>query len=218
MHQINRKEIPTSRNLFMSVAIRAARPVVPFMPPVYQFSVEQYHRMIETGVLTEDDSVELLEGWIVPKMPHNPRHDGTISRVDRRLRRVVSEDWVIRIQSAITTDESEPEPDIAVVEGPEEAYFDRHPGPQDIELLIEVSDTTLVEDQMFKGPLYARAQIRIYWIVNLIDRQVEVHTNPKAGKNPSYRRRRVYGVDDSVPLVLHGKIVCSIPVRELLPS
>jgi len=202
----------------MSVAARVTRPPVPTLPPVYRFSVEQYHKMLEAGVLTENDSVELLEGWVVSKMPHNPRHDGTVSRVDRRLRRDVSEDWVIRIQSAITTDESEPEPDIAVVEGPEETYFERHPSPQDIELLIEVADTSLAEDQMFKGPLYARAQIRVYWIVNLIDRQVEVHTNPKAGKNPGYRRRRVYGVDDSVPLVLAGKIVCSIPVRELLPD
>src|SRR5262245_53247651 len=141
--------------------------------PIHQLTVGQYHRMIETGVLTEDDPVELLEGWIVNKMPQNPQHAGTITRIERRLRRVLSEDWINRIQSAITTRESEPEPDIAVVEGPEEKYWQRHPGPEDVALAIEAADSTLESDREVKGRIYARARIPVYWIANLVDRCIE---------------------------------------------
>src|SRR5262249_53645273 len=157
-------------------------------------------RMIQTGILTEYHRVELLEGVIVDKMPHNPPHDGTITRIQRRLARLLSDDWLIRVQSAITTKDSEPEPDIAIVKGPEDVYFTRHPGPRDIALLIEVADTTLEADRRDKGRTYARARIPVYWIINLNDRQVEVYTEPKGGKSPAYRRRCDYGTDAKVPL------------------
>jgi len=185
--------------------------------PIHRLTVEQYHRMIKSSVLTENDRVELLEGWIIDKMPHNPMHDGTITRVQRRLGRALRDDWIIRIQSAITTKDSEPEPDLVIVPGPEELYFTRHPGPQDIALLAEISDTTLEHDRWIKGRLFARARIRIYWIVNLIDRQIEVHTNPKTGRSPAFRHRRDYGIEESVPFVIEGRIVAHIPVRELMP-
>src|SRR5438309_2736413 len=95
--------------------------------PIYRLTVQQYHRMIEAGVLDEDDPVELLEGWMVAKMPRNPPHDGTITRMQKRLEPELGEDWLIRIQSAITTRDSEPEPDLAVVSSPLEKYFARHP-------------------------------------------------------------------------------------------
>src|SRR5438094_10056194 len=117
----------------MSVAMLPAREHVPTTP--YRFTVKQYHRMIETGILTGNDRVELLEGWIVPKMPHNPPHDGTITRVTRRLMSVLPDEWLLRVQSAITLQRSEPEPDFAVVRGPEEVYFRRHSSPRDSALL-----------------------------------------------------------------------------------
>src|SRR5438128_3370052 len=95
--------------------------------PVRRFTVDEYHRMIQAGVLTENDRVELLEGWIVPKMPHNPPHDGTISLVLRRLCTSLPDDWIVRAQSAITLPDSETEPDLAVVRGPESRYLSRHP-------------------------------------------------------------------------------------------
>src|SRR4051794_32544531 len=135
--------------------------------PVRRFTVAEYHRLVEVGVLTEDDPVELLEGWIVFKMPKNPRHDNTVFRVQQLLSRVLPADWLVRVQSAITTGDSEPEPDVTVAAGPVTAYDSRHPGPSEIALVVEVADTSLTRDRVDKQRLYARAQIAAYWIVNL---------------------------------------------------
>jgi hypothetical protein len=199
-----------------SVAAPHEQTEVP-VAPVYRFTVAQYHRMTEAGVLTEDDRVELLEGWIVHKMPHNPPHDATITRIQRRLTRILPDEWLLRIQCAITTPDSEPEPDLAVVQGPEEVYFARHPGPGDIALLIEVADTTIEQDRGEKRRLYARARIAAYWIVNLPESKIEVYTSPRAGKSPAYRQQQDYGLADSLPLSVAGRVLAHLPVAELLP-
>ncbi len=174
--------------------------------------------MIEAGVLPEDERVELLEGWIVPKMPHHPPHDGTIDITEERLRGALPAGWRIRVQSAITTSDSEPEPDVAVVRGTARSFLTRHPGPADIGLLIEVSESTLQRDRTEKARLYARAQIGWYWLINLVDRQVEVHSDPTGPvAEPAFRQVRVYGIQDSVPFVLDGVEVASIPVSDILP-
>jgi hypothetical protein len=185
--------------------------------PVHRFTVDQYHRMIEAGVLTEDDRVELLEGWIVTKMPHNPRHDAVVSIVQRKLRTVIPTDWIVRVQSAITLADSEPEPDLAIARGPEERYLAAHPGPSDLSLVIEVSDSTLESDRVNKARLYARARIAAYWIINLPEAKVEVRTRPRAGKAPAYHQRRDYAAGELVPLAIAGTGGGSIAARELLP-
>lgn len=186
--------------------------------PVRRFTVDEYHRMVQCSILTEDDRVELLEGWIVHKMPHNPPHDGTIEVAEDRLRGLLPAGWRIRVQSAITTSDSEPEPDIAVVRGTARSFLTRHPGPPDIGLLIEVSDTTLPRDRTEKARLFARAKIGCYWIINLVDRQIEVYTDPSGpADEPGYKVRQDYGIQDSVPLVLDGQEVARIPANELLP-
>ncbi len=186
--------------------------------PVRRFTVDEYHRMIQMGLLTEDEPVELLEGWIVPKMPRNPNHDATIELAQETLRGRLPPGWRVRVQSAITTADSEPEPDVAVVRGGPRERLSRHPGPQDIALLIEVADSSLAHDRDDKGHLYARARIAFYWIINLVDSQVEVYTDPSGPvPAPSYRQRRDYGVTDSVPLVIGGQEIGHIAVRELLP-
>jgi hypothetical protein len=172
--------------------------------------------MIETGILTENDRVELLEGWIVPKMPHNPPRDGTVWLVQTALLAKLPPEWILRIQSAITTPDSEPEPDLAVARGPGLRYFTVHPQPRDIALVVEVSDTTLLQDRDEKGRLYARVHLPIYWIVNLPDSRVEVYTQPKAGKKPSYRKCKNYSGSQEVPIVLDGVKIGEIPAWELL--
>lgn len=184
--------------------------------PVVRLSVGQYHRMIETGVLTEDDPGELLEGWIIAKMPQKPQHAGTITRIQRRLDRELGDDWITRVQSAITTRDSEPEPDVAAAQGPEENYWTRHPGPEDIGLVVEVAESTLEADRHVKGRIYARARLPTYWIANLIDRQIEVYTVPRAGKAPAYRNRRDYKMHDTISLIIRGREIARIPVKELL--
>jgi Uma2 family endonuclease len=186
--------------------------------PVCRFTVDEYHHMIKTGILTEDDRVELLEGWIVPKMPHNPPHTMTITLAQWALHSRLSGNWFLRVQLPVTTPDSEPEPDMSVVRGNPRDYPDRHPGPRDTGLVVEVADTSLGDDRSFKGPLYARAGFPVYWVVNLPEAQVEVYTDPSGPTAaPAYRRRQDYGAADTVPFVLDGREVGRIPVRELLP-
>jgi hypothetical protein len=174
--------------------------------------------MIRMGILTEDDRVELLEGWIVPKMAHNPPHDVTVDQAQETLRARLPAGWRIRVQSAITTEDSEPEPDIVVVPGPVTRYVTRHPEPQDIGLLVEVSDANLQRDRNEKSRLYARARIGCYWIINIPDQQVEVFTDPTGpDADPHYRQNQVYDIHATVPLILDGQERGPIPVQELFP-
>ncbi len=186
--------------------------------PIRRFTVKEYHRMMDAGILTEDDAVELLEGWIVAKMPHNPPHGGTVQCASKRLGRRLPAGWDLRVQSAVTTGDSEPEPDLAVVRGDEAAYLHRHPGPADIGLLIEVSDSTLSQDRQVKGRLYARAAVPQYWIVNLVDRWIEAYSDPDpSAASPQYRARTDYRPGDMIPLILDGQVVVSLAVADLLP-
>lgn len=188
-----------------------------FIKPI-RFSVEQYEKMIEAGVLTSGDRVELIEGIVVQKMTQHPPHAVAIDYTQDAIRPLLSEGWRLREQKPIKLRDSEPEPDLVVVRGPLLRYETRHPGPPDIALLIEIADTSLEGDRQDKGRMYARARIPIYWIVNLIDRQVEVYTEPKGGKAPAYRRRTDYSIDSIVPLIIEGVEIGQVSVRDLLPS
>jgi Uma2 family endonuclease len=118
----------------------------------------------------------------------------------------------------VTIDESEPEPDVSVVRGDTRSYLTRHPGPSDTGLVVEVADESLVRDRGVKKRLYARARSPHYWIVNLIDRQVEVYSDPTGpADKPDYRLRRIYGGDERVPVILDGVEVGTIAIRDLLP-
>lgn len=193
-------------------------PLLGTMAGFRRFSVAEYHKLTEIGVLTEDDNLELLEGYLVLKMPRNPPHDGTIQLIQGTLPQVVPPGWCMRIQCAITLSDSEPEPDVALARGNARSFLSRHPGPVDIGLVIEVSDTTLLGDRADKGRIYARAGLACYWIVNLTDRQVEVYTSPSGpSASPAFAQRVDYHVNDSVPLVLDGATVANVAVQELLP-
>jgi Uma2 family endonuclease len=199
----------------------ATTPRLSSYPPVAvrRFTVDEYHRMEQCGVLTERDRVELLEGWIVSKMVHGARHDATVDQVHELIRAKLPAEWRIRIQSAITTDESEPEPDLAVVTGPASRYSMHHPRPADIQLVVEVADSSLDEDRGLKARIYARAGIPVYWIVNLVDRQIEVHANPSGpGSSPEYRLRRILTIESQLDLVVDGQDFGSLSTRELLSA
>jgi Uma2 family endonuclease len=188
-----------------------------FRAAAHRFTVAQYHEMIKRGILGENDRVELLDGWIINKMTHNPPHDATISVVKEEVEPALPRGWMLRIQSAITLPASEPEPDLAVVKGPARRYVKTHPLPKDIGMLIEVAETSLEEDREFKGPLYALAGVPRYWVVNLIDRQVEVYSQPRGGRLPGYQHRLDYREGDQVPLLIAGRKLKLIAVRDLLP-
>lgn len=185
---------------------------------IWRFSVEQYHAMIHAGILTEDDPVELLEGWVITKMSKNPRHSVVTQLVRETLARLLSSGWSVNTQEPITTADSEPEPDVAVVRGNRRQYLDHHPGPQDVALVVEVADSSLQRDRSLKKRLYAAAGISVYWIVNLLDGQIEVYTEPSGPTGqPDYRQQQNYGSADAVPVVIEDREVGRLSAQDLLP-
>ena len=128
-------------------------------------------------------------------------------------------EWLCFSQSAITTAESEPEPDIAIVRGPDSRYAKRHPTPSDIAIAIEVADSSLVRDRVIKNRIYARASVPEYWIVNIPERQLEVFTQPTISEfgEPTYARSAIVPESENVALHLQGQQIATIIVRELLP-
>src|SRR5579871_749967 len=187
---------------------------VPPLPPK-RFTVDEYHLMIRAGMFAGNERVELLEGWIVPKMARNSLHDGTILATGGVLNRCLPPGWCVRIQLGLTTGDSEPEPDLAIVRGTERSYFHRQATPADLGIVIEVADTSLSSDRNFKGRIYARASIGEYWIINVVDRQVEVYTDPAGDvPDPEYRQRRDYGPADELPFCLAGQELARLRVAD----
>jgi Uma2 family endonuclease len=185
--------------------------------PIWRLTVEQYHEMIDAGILTDDDPVELLEGWLVTKMTKKPQHSLATQLTSELLARIIPTGWFVNIQEPITTADSEPEPDIIIVRGNRRDYTERYPSPQDVALVVEVSDATLQRDRTLKLRLYANARVTTYWILNLQDRQLEVYTNPtRTDTEADYQQRVVYGEADNVPLVIDGKEIARLAVREFL--
>jgi Uma2 family endonuclease len=188
------------------------------MAALRKLSVAEYQHLIDAGFLTDEDKVELLEGYVVLKMPANPPHDSTITKLYRRLDRVVPSGYVVRCQTGSDLPDSRPEPDLLVARGVETAFDARHPQPADMALVIEVSDSSLARDRLDKGRIYARASIPVYWVVNLVDRQVEVYTDPTGPVSaPVYRRRQDYPVGATVPIDLDGKTIGTLAVSDVIP-
>ena len=191
---------------------------VPSIDTIWPLSVDNYHAMMEAGILLDGDPVELLEGLLVQKMSKNPAHVRSARLTRKSLERLAPADWFVATQDPITTSDSEPEPDLSVVREDVGQYDTRHPGPQDLALVVEISASSLQHDRTRKQRIYARAAIQIYWIVNLIDGQVEVYTDPTGpDEKPTYRQRRDYGPADEVPFIIEGREIGRIAVRDVLP-
>jgi Uma2 family endonuclease len=202
----------------MTTATRYGPALAPPGAYMRRFTVSEYDRMIDIGILTEEDPVELLEGWVTYKMPRTPRHDLRIELARRAIDRVLPDTWCSRDQKGIRLSESAPEPDVAVVLGPPVRYDDHHPGPSEIGLIVEVANTTLDLDRTTKCRIYAHDSIPSYWIINLIDQQVEVYTDPTGpGPSATYRQRKDYRSGDAVLLVLGGQTIGTLNVPDLLP-
>jgi Uma2 family endonuclease len=184
---------------------------------LYRFTVDDYHRMIDVGILTPNHKVELLKGWIVNKMPQNPPHMTVITRLVRWLNKSLSEaGWTVRCQGPITLRDSEPEPDVAVARGPDSLYTKRHPGPTDVALVIEVADSSVIDDRRKKMPIYAAAEIPEFWLINLQTGHAEIYTNPQSDNDAFYKNKIEISVKESIPLILDGKKISDIKVKQLL--
>jgi Uma2 family endonuclease len=180
---------------------------------LYRLSVAQYDKLTRLGVLTKEDHVELIDGFLVEKMPKNERHLTTTWKIDRALGRALPDGWFSATEWPILLKRSEPEPDVMVLRGSIDDYSRRKPEPADVSLLVEVADSTLLEDRARCG-LFAEAGVLVYWIANIPDRQIEVYSDPSGSE---YRSHQDYGFDAEVPLVLEDQVIARLPIRDLLP-
>ena len=157
-----------------------------------RFTVDEYYRMAEAGILSEDDRVELIEGEIVEMPPIGSPHASVVDRLAAALLRgLPGGEAIVRVQNPVRlTDLSEPVPDLAILRFRPDYYVNAHPGPADVILLIEVADTTFRYDQEVKIPLYARSEIPEAWVVDLNAEQVHVYRRPTAG---GYEEQRSAG-------------------------
>jgi Uma2 family endonuclease len=137
----------------------------------------EYDRLVGLGVFDEDERIELLDGQLMVREPQGSRHGVAIELADSALRAALGPGWRVRVQLPIALDEgSEPEPDLSVVAG--DPRDGRHQHPARPALIIEVAESTLALDRDVKGPLFARAGVPEYWIVNLVSETLEVHRDP----------------------------------------
>lgn len=150
-----------------------------YIKKAYRISAKTYDSMIEHGILTENDNVELLNGEILDKMPKGTRHTSVTRFITKFFYGSLGDKVVIQVQDPILlSDFSEPEPDIVLAKPDENNYTDRHPAPEDILLIVEVSDSTLNFDRNEKGSAYSRAGIVQYLIVNVENGTIEDYRQP----------------------------------------
>lgn len=173
--------------------------------PQRRWSVDEYHRMIAAGILTSRDRVELLDGQIVEMVPQEPSHASTTSSFGNDFVLLFAGKAWVRQQLPITiAPNSEPEPDVAVVRIDPNRYRDRHPIPEDVYLLIEVSDSTLNYDRQRKAKVYAQANIPEYWVIDVNQRQVFVFREPQGD---TYQIEEVLQIDAAIAPIKFPDVV-----------
>jgi len=185
-------------------------------PRLRRITVDEYERIIRSGAIRDPDRVELIDGYMVDKMGKSAEHGYATRKLIDRLGPIVGPVWTWRSEQPVRIPAyDEPEPDVTILRGSTDDDAHRIPGPRDVGLLIEVSLATLETDRGKKLSAYATDGIPLYWIVNLVHRQVEVYTRPvKAGR---YRSRKDFLPGQQVPVVIGGERLGSIAVDEILP-
>jgi Uma2 family endonuclease len=198
------------------------RPWSPLMAMRRRITVEEYHRMLDSGLFGPEPKVELLEGVIVTKMAKNPPHIIATDLLEDLLHQLLPRGcgYFVSMGNPVTIEDrdGEPEPDAGVFRGTIRDFTGRRRTPADAALLAEVSETSYDYDRYAKWVTYAAARVPVYWILDLNRRQLEVHTEPRGeGEAAAYGRTQIFGPDDEVPLILDGHEVGRFPVREILP-
>ncbi|MGM0576181.1 MAG: Uma2 family endonuclease [Myxococcota bacterium] len=165
------------------------------LPRKRPLSVDEYHRMVEAGVLSPDERVELIEGELFEMSPHGPPHASILALLNQSLVRQTPEGWTVRPQLPLTVDDhSEPEPDLAVVADDAADWREVHPATA--ALVVEVADSSLALDRD-KARLYARAGVGEYWLVDVAGRAVEVYRDPDP-KAERYRTMETLSPGDTL--------------------
>ena len=158
---------------------------------IHRFNVKEYHRLIESNILHEDDRVELVEGRIIDMTPIGSKHAACVSRLNELFSEKLQKRAIVNIQNPVSlTEYSEPEPDITIIKRRPDFYAEQLPQPEDVLLIIEVADSSLEYDCETKIPLYAKANIKEVWLVNLIENIVQIYNEPTPeGYNIMMKRR-----------------------------
>jgi Uma2 family endonuclease len=178
-------------------------------------SIDEYEKLVETGALTARDKVQLIDGMLVPKMVQNPPHSVANVLCGGALARAIPPGWHVRAAMSVRLPpKSEPEPDQCVARGEARDYSQRHPGPNDVGLLIEIADKSRLDANRKMTLKYRASSIPVYWIVNLVDRQVEVYAHPTGS---GYVPPQIYKPGEDVPISLDGVVVACILVSDTLP-
>jgi hypothetical protein len=197
---------------------------LPAPPPppslLYRMSLDQFEAAVAAGVFTRRDRVSLIEGILVATMSENPPHAIGCELCCQALSRILPQGWHVRSHRPLRIPgrSSLPEPGAAVARGEVRDYLRRHPEPGDVALVVEVSDSRFEEDRALMSCTYGGGSVDRYYIVNLVDRQVELYTQPSGSSAPlGYRHCEVFLSGQSVPIVIEGTEVGRIPVSDLLP-
>jgi Uma2 family endonuclease len=178
-----------------------------------RFTIEEYHRMGEAGILGEDERLELIAGHIVVREPIGSRHAGTVDHLNRLWTLRLGERVIVRVQNPVVlpNEASELQPDVMLLAPRPDFYTESHPTPPDVLLLIEVADTSLLLDRRVKMPLYARGGIREAWLCDLTTGRVDIHRDVTSGR---YASVRTLSSAQRLPAVAFPDV--SLTVAELL--
>jgi len=183
--------------------------------PLYRLTLDQYEAMVASGVFSGRERFHLINGFLVAKMTQNDLHATADELCGDALGRTIPAGWHVRAAKPIRipSQASKPEPDRCVARGSIRDYLQRSPEPSDIALVVEISDSSLSEDRK-QAAIYAAGGIPVYWIVNLVDRQLEVYADP----SPSgYRSRQDYHAGESIPISIGGNQLSPIVLNDILP-
>jgi Uma2 family endonuclease len=180
-------------------------------------TVEQYEAVVESGAFKARDRFHLINGYLVAKMTQNPPHVVADELCGAELLRIIPPSWHLLSAKPIRLpgSDSEPEPDRCVVRGKIRDYEGRHPGPEDIAMVVEIADSSLPEDRKMAALVYGPSGVPVYWIVNVVDRQVEVFTEPGP---QGYRSRVDFPEGQAVPVIIDTQELGRIAVDDILPS
>jgi Uma2 family endonuclease len=185
--------------------------------PVLPLTVDAYHALLKAGVLESGDPVELLEGFLVRKMGKGPRHERARRQLRRLLENLISDEFFVDEQGAFTTGDSEPEPDVFVIRGTLDDYADRHAGPAETVLVVEIADSSVRRDRNLKKRVYGRAGVAQYWVVNLVADCIEVYSQPSGPtKTPGYGQTDTYRAGDTIRVIIDRKEIGQIAAAAIL--
>jgi Uma2 family endonuclease len=181
----------------------------------YRFTVGQFERMIADGTIDDDDRVELIEGLLVVRPRRSRPFIVAGNKGLRILWRMIPPGWhVVKSVPIVVSDWSRPEPDLAVIRGVVEDYDDREVTAADTALVVKIGEASLPADRTDMARVYAHAGIPVYWILNLVDAEVEIFSDPR---RDGYQSHQVLGRGQDVPVVVAGIEMAWIAVSDLLP-